>query len=784
ETGDTELTISAGQARVNSVIFSPDGKRIISGGDDGTVCIWDSVSGVQRLVLHGHEGRIFGVSVSSDGHRIASCGDDKTVRIWDAVTGAEFMTLNGHESTIRTVAFSPDGKRIISGGDVGQIKVWDAGTGAELIDLGEDPTSRIRSAVFSPDGKSICVGTEQEGIMLWESVEPAGGYGPRQTANAARDLVEDLYKEYDRYENVVSKLEEDNTISDSVRKAALKLANDRLGLDALTFSNSQSWRVVSSSNRDEADYRTVLEAEEKVLSSEPNKVSPITRLGIAQYRLGEYEEALKTLTRAKEVIDNSGTGLGALTVVDLLIDGFSAMANQQLGREENMRAIIQHARRSSQDRPWNKTGHYYVLRLVTEVESFIVRQDSTLASIWELIGDEELDDAADLVEEVRLSKNAERIRRVEGSGATEFLSLLYSKRGVSRWKSGGESSALISDHERATHIDPNNSGALKELGRIYVNLPDPDIRDAKKAVEAASRACELTDWEDHETVNILAAACSEAGDLEDAVKWQNTALEMLPEDCPAAFKAHYQAELEHYESGKPYNTGGAWSFSDGELVSHWEFDDVVDGEVFDSTAKDHRGRLVGDAAIVSDPERGNVLKLGRKGDYVDCGWHPGFNITGAMTIAVWIKVAELNSASEEIVTMDSARLRLEPGYSQFSCDSSVLYKGGGALKAEIGQQSQWHLIVLCYDGEGFTTYIDGEPTSSAFWTANRIHLCGNIQMDAGPLTIGPRYDRKPMENPRAWKDMLIDDVRIYSYALSPDEVKMLYEGKEPPRVKN
>jgi WD40 repeat protein len=130
---------------------------------------------------------------------------------------------NGHESSVRTVAFSPDGMRIISGDNSGQIKIWDAGTGTELIDLGDDPTSNIKSAVFSPYGKSICVGTNQGGVMLWESIKPAGGYGSRQTANLARGLVEELYKEYWSYNDVISKLEEDSTISDSVRKVPLAI---------------------------------------------------------------------------------------------------------------------------------------------------------------------------------------------------------------------------------------------------------------------------------------------------------------------------------------------------------------------------------------------------------------------------------------------------------------------------------------------------------------------------------------------------------------------------------
>jgi WD40 repeat protein/Flp pilus assembly protein TadD len=789
-TGDTELTIATGKDSVNKAIFSTDGKRIISGGADGTVRIWDALSGAPLLILYGHEGPVRCVSVSSDGHRIASCGDDKTVRLWDTVTGSELMTLCGHESSIRTVAFSPDDMRIISGGNGGQIKIWDAGTGTELIDLGEDPARNIISAVFSPDGKSVCAGIQPGGVKLWESVEPASGYGPRQTADAARDLVDVLYKEDYSYDNAISKLEEDNTINDAIRTAALHFAKARQRenageLDRLT--KVRQTEVVFSPDHNEITYREALEKLEEADRLKPDKYPVVISIAAAQYRLGAFEEALTTLARARTIFDNVGGKFEGGKINDLTLYGFRAMALQQLGRDNEANTVIRQLRGGYEE--WFPILNRQALRFVIEVEKLFAGQDSTLASIWELIGEDELDQAADLVEEVHLSKNAERRSHFEDAGAAKALSTLYYIRGKDRWKNGGESSALIADYERAVRIDPNNIEALTELGRIYVNRPDPDIRDAKKAVEAVTRACELTDWKGYETINILAAACSEAGDLEDAIKWQNTALELLPGDCPAAFKANYQAQLDLYESGKPYNKGGAWSFSHGERVSHWEFDEGQAGEVFDSTGKGHRGRLVGDATIVSDPERGHVLKLGRKGDYVDCGWHPGFKITGAMTIAVWIKVTELNSAPE-IITTDSARLRLSGG-SEFSCKSSALYKGGGVLGTKdgdvlgtaFGQESQWHLIVVRYEGEELNFYIDGEPTSSAHWTANRKHFCGNIQMDAGPLTIGPRDERRPKENPKAFKDLFIDDVRIYSYALTADEVKNLYEGKEPPREK-
>src|SRR5262249_26362541 len=84
------------------VVFSPDGRQILSGGQDETIRIWDALTGALLYSLPKHWDE---ASYSSDGQHLALTGDNKTIRVFKATTGELLATVPGGFP----VAFSPDG---------------------------------------------------------------------------------------------------------------------------------------------------------------------------------------------------------------------------------------------------------------------------------------------------------------------------------------------------------------------------------------------------------------------------------------------------------------------------------------------------------------------------------------------------------------------------------------------------------------------------------------------------------------------------------------------------
>ena len=114
-TSATRLVVTGHTSYVNSVAFSADGARIVSGSGDNTVRVWDAATGQPVHVLEGHTGGVWSVAFSADGARIVSGSVDGARIVWDAATGQPVPVLEGRTEP---VALAGDGGATLAVRDV------------------------------------------------------------------------------------------------------------------------------------------------------------------------------------------------------------------------------------------------------------------------------------------------------------------------------------------------------------------------------------------------------------------------------------------------------------------------------------------------------------------------------------------------------------------------------------------------------------------------------------------------------------------------------------------
>ncbi|MGA7702932.1 MAG: SUMF1/EgtB/PvdO family nonheme iron enzyme, partial [Thermoguttaceae bacterium] len=192
----------AGSFSTESVAFSPDGRQMLTGGRSvgqradsiqDSAILWDISTGQQIRAFQGHTDTVKSVVFSPDGRRVLTGAYDGTAILWDAANGQKLHTFQGQPlqgfGRLRdavAVAFSPNGRRILTAGssDDGAI-LWDAASGQYLYTF--HGHNRVNSVAFSPDGRQILMGLDDNTATLWNAgTSGSAGVVPRPVPPAEK----------------------------------------------------------------------------------------------------------------------------------------------------------------------------------------------------------------------------------------------------------------------------------------------------------------------------------------------------------------------------------------------------------------------------------------------------------------------------------------------------------------------------------------------------------------------------------------------------------------------
>ncbi|RJQ67103.1 hypothetical protein D5S17_33980 [Pseudonocardiaceae bacterium YIM PH 21723] len=172
---------------VNAAVFSPDSHTLIIGGNDHAVRLWDvrSPEHPQELAVAAeHTGGVYAVALHRDGRLLATGSEDHTARLWDLSDREhprQLAVLPGHEGRISSVAIDAGGTLLAVGSWDDTVSLWDIGNPREprRLDGVLRHSGDVRQLAFAPGGRVLASAGNDNSTRLWELTDPAA---PRQLA--------------------------------------------------------------------------------------------------------------------------------------------------------------------------------------------------------------------------------------------------------------------------------------------------------------------------------------------------------------------------------------------------------------------------------------------------------------------------------------------------------------------------------------------------------------------------------------------------------------------------
>ncbi len=338
-TGKELFDLKGHTGPVASVAFSPDGQRLASASSryDQTVKIWDSATGKELFAVKGRAGSVWSVAFSPDSQRLASASWDQTVKIWESATGKELLALKGHAAPVGSVTFNSDGERLASGSNDQTVKIWDSATGKELFAL-MGHAGVVFGVAFSPDGQRLATANQDGSLHLWETTSVSREIHHRRATN---QIVADLFGQMPLRADVVERLRTLSGMSPPRRQHVLAVAQTYP--EDSSALNNLAGELVRLRGGEMSGYRKALRYCEEACQLEPENGDLLNTLGVAYYRVGNYEKALDVLSRSDKINALKDNGSRPTDLA------FLAMAHQELGHAQEAKAKIQLLRERMKD---------------------------------------------------------------------------------------------------------------------------------------------------------------------------------------------------------------------------------------------------------------------------------------------------------------------------------------------------------------------------------------------------------------------------------------------------
>lgn len=174
-TGTRTPAAGSHAAQIENITFTPDGHRLVTGGDDGAVIVWDATTGAPIETLSGHSGRVAGQAISADGKTVYASGLDGAIFQWDLAGSRRFgrpFTLGPFSALSRNaflkpaLAMAPDSSRFAARIGPGRVGIFEVATPHLEQAFSTVGSSDVVSLAWSKD-QQIAVGTDQ-GPELWD----------------------------------------------------------------------------------------------------------------------------------------------------------------------------------------------------------------------------------------------------------------------------------------------------------------------------------------------------------------------------------------------------------------------------------------------------------------------------------------------------------------------------------------------------------------------------------------------------------------------------------------